>query len=54
MERSEDAVMLDNAIRAANVRATEAFYAGDASAYADATADLESLRRMRLALWETD
>jgi hypothetical protein len=54
MARTEDARILDNAIRDANIRATEAFYAGDGEAFADASTDLASLRDMRLALWETD
>jgi hypothetical protein len=50
---SEDARMLDSAIRDANIRAAEAFYADDEAAYADAAADLAALRDMRLSLWET-
>jgi hypothetical protein len=53
MAKSEDARVLDNAIRAANTRATEAFAAGDDGAYADASTDLAALRDMRLALGET-
>lgn len=54
MGKSEDARILDNAIRDANIRANDAFYAGDDAAYADASTDLASLRDMRLALGETD
>ena len=54
MARSEDARVLDDAIRDANIRATEAFGAGDNGAYADASTDLAALRDMRLALGETD
>lgn len=54
MARSEDAKMLDSAIRAANIRATDALGAGDKGGYADASTDLASLRDMRLALGETD
>jgi len=54
MAKSEDARVLDNAIRAANIRACDAFAAGDDGAYADASADLASLRGMRLSLGETD
>lgn len=46
--------MLDNAIRAANARATHAHNIGDTDAYTDASTDLASLRDMRLALSETD
>jgi hypothetical protein len=53
MAKSEDATILDNAIRAANIRATDALRAGDDAAYADASTDLASLRDMRLALNET-
>lgn len=54
MAKSEDARILDNAIRAANARATEALHAGDNDAYTDASTDLASLRDMRLALNWTD
>jgi len=54
MAKSQDAQMLDNAIRAANARATSALHAGDESAYADASTDLAELRTMRLALNELD
>jgi hypothetical protein len=52
--KSEDAQMLDNAIRDANIRAGDAFAAGDDGAFTDASTDLASLRDMRLALGETD
>ena len=51
---TEDARILDDAIRAANALATWAFCAGDETAYADASADLAALRDMRLSLGETD
>jgi hypothetical protein len=54
MAKSEDARILDNAIRDANIRATETFAAGDHGAYTDASTDLASLRDMRLALNEQD
>lgn len=54
MASSEDAIMLDAAIRDANYRATEAYYAGDQDAYTDASADLAALRDMRLSLRELD
>lgn len=54
MAKSEDARILDNAIRDANCRATAAFQAGDNDAFTDASTDLASLRDMRLALNETD
>lgn len=54
MAKSEDARMLDDAIRAANARATHAHNAGDDDAYTDASTDLASLRDMRLTLGETD
>jgi len=54
MAKSEDARILDAAIRAANIRATEACYAGDEDAFTDASTDLASLRDMRLALGEPD
>jgi hypothetical protein len=54
MAKSEDAQILDNAIRDANNRASSAFRAGDEGAYTDASTDLASLRDMRLALNETD
>lgn len=53
MAKSEDARMLDNAIRDANNRASAALQAGDDDAYTDASTDLASLRDMRLALNET-
>lgn len=54
MAKSEDARILDNAIRAANARATNALAIDNAGAYADASTDLASLRDMRLALNETE
>jgi hypothetical protein len=51
---SEDARILDDAIRAADARAWAAFSEGDESAYADASTDLAELRAMRLALSEFD
>lgn len=54
MAKSEDATILDNAIRAANIRATTELYAGNESAFNDANRDLAALRDMRLALNETD
>lgn len=54
MAKSKDARILDNAIRDANIRATDAFRAGDNDAYTDASTDLAALRDMRLTLNETD
>lgn len=51
---SEDAQVLDNAIRDANTRASAAFQRGDDSGYTDASTDLAALRDMRLAMNETD
>lgn len=53
-KKSEDATVLDNAIRAANSRASAALEADDDAAYTDASTDLASLRGMRLALNELD
>ena len=54
MAKSEDARILDNAIRDANIRAGDAFNAGDDGAFADASTDLAALRGMRFSLNETD
>ncbi len=52
--KSQAARDLDDAIRAANARATHALYTGDQGALADANTDLEALRMMRLGLNELD
>ena len=54
MAKSEDAKMLDNAIRAASARATSALAEDDQTTFTDASADLHELRMMRFSLNETD
>ena len=51
---TEDARMLDSAIRAAGARATSAPAEDDETAFTDASADLHELRMMRFSLNETD